>query len=93
MEKYFTSTAAYKQQNGFNVRNFVNTINTPIRWLANYYADILGHDVSPQLTRSLLEAQIAFFVGIMPAPLPLFARAIALVWFLVAAKRSKKQGL
>ena len=105
MEKNITFTAA-QQPTAFNVRNLVATLVAAlpsprirlwgtggIEWLSHYYSTVLERPVSKRLTWALLEAQTAFFLGIVPAAVPMIVRLIALGWFFVAVKRCRRLGI
>ena len=43
----------------------VEKMSAPVRWLRGYYSNITGRELSTRQTWSLIEAQTAFFLGIM----------------------------
>lgn len=65
-------------------------LNMPIRKLSSYYAMVLERDINSKQTWALLEAQAAFFLGILPIDYAFIVRLAALVWLLIALKRCKE---
>ena len=51
------------------MKKCVEKMSTPLRWLRGYYSDMTGRRLTMRQTWSLIEAQTAFFLGIMPADL------------------------
>ncbi|MBQ4023139.1 MAG: hypothetical protein II612_03960 [Prevotella sp.] len=64
--------------------------NEPARMLRKYYSDVTGQKLSMRQTWSLIEAQTAFFLGIMPADYTLVLRMALLAWAVVAVKKCRK---
>ena len=66
-------------------------VHKPVEMARNYYSKVLGQQVTGGQTWCLLEAQTAFFLGIMPAAYPLTLRAACLVWAVWAAVRCRRK--
>ena len=58
--------------------------------LTRYYAQVLDRPLDNRHTLALLEAQAAFFLGMMPAYCPLLIRVALLVWATLAVVRCKR---
>ncbi len=52
--------------------------------LAGIYSAIMEERISPQLTLHLLNAQMAAFVALLPATLPLTLRLVCFLWAALA---------
>lgn len=93
MEKNFILTANKKENKPSEltelVKGFAEWISTPTRLLAKYYSSVLGRNVSTHQTWLLIEAQAAFFAGIIPADIPVMARLLMVAWFASATIRCK----
>ena len=66
-----------------------NMIKTPLRMLRKYYSSVLGRGVSRAEARAITETQIAFFITVMPADLPIIIRLAACAWLVAKVKRIK----
>lgn len=62
-------------------------VNRPVNLLRTYYAQVLERDLNMHQTWALIEAQVAFFLGVMPVGYVLPLRAAALLWLIVAVKK------
>ena len=62
----------------------------PVALLAGYYSSVLERKVSQRQTLLILEAQAAFFTGILPADIPVVVRLLAAGWFVSALMRCRK---
>lgn len=71
------------------VKGFAEWISTPTRLLAKYYSSVLGRSVSTHQTWLLIEAQAAFFAGVIPADIPVIVRILMVAWFASAAIKCK----
>lgn len=71
-------------------KRFFRFLQSPVERLSRYYSRVLERPVGQRLTWALLEAQSAFFLGILPATLPLWVRLAALAWFGIAVVRCKR---
>jgi hypothetical protein len=58
--------------------------------LRGYYARVLEREIDMHQTWALIEAQVAFFLGVMPVGYDFPLRAAALVWFVVAVKKCRR---
>lgn len=74
-------------------RYIINKVNVPARILRRYYSYVLGKDVSMRQTWMLIEAQVAFFAGVMPVNINIIVRAIMFMWFVTALKKCRRSGL
>ena len=71
------------------VKGFAEWMSAPTRLLARYYSDVLGRHVSTRQTWLLIEAQVAFFAGVIPADIPVIVRILMVAWFASAAIKCK----
>lgn len=62
----------------------------PVRFLRDFYSAALERRVSMRQTWQLIEAQVAFFCGIIPADVSVAFRLLCLAWFLSAVMRYRK---
>jgi len=69
------------------MKKCVEKMSTPLRWLRGYYSDMTGRRLTMRQTWSLIEAQTAFFLGIMPADYALAVRVVLLGWSIVAIRK------
>jgi hypothetical protein len=84
MEKQITMQSTWML-----MENVKKVANRPVEWLRLYYSSVLERDVNMRQTWSLIEVQVSFFAGIMPANYSLLLRAAFCVWFLMALKRCR----
>ena len=85
MEKQITMQSTWML-----MENVKKVANRPVEWLRQYYSSVLERDINMRQTWSLIEVQVAFFAGIMPANYNLWLRAACFVWFLMALKRCRR---
>ncbi len=69
---------------------FSDVIIRPIEKLRDYYSLVLERNLNMRQTWALIEAQTAFFLGILPVGYAFILRAVALVWFIIALKKCRK---
>ena len=67
-----------------------DVIIRPIEMLRDYYSIVLERNLNMRQTWALIEAQAAFFLGILPVGYAFILRAVALVWFIIALKKCRK---
>ena len=79
MEKQITMQSTWML-----MENVKKVANRPVEWLRQYYSSVLERDINMRQTWSLIEVQVAFFAGIMPANYRAFC-----AWFLMALKRCR----
>lgn len=84
MEKQITMQSTWML-----MENVKKVANLPVEWLRQYYSSVLERDINMRQTWSLIEVQVAFFAGIMPANYSLLLRAAFCTWFLMALKRCR----
>ena len=84
MEKQITMQSTWML-----MENVKKVANRPVEWLHQYYSSVLERDINMRQTWSLIEVQVAFFAGIMPANYSLLLRAAFCAWFLIALKRCR----
>ena len=91
MEKQITVTVSPTADRKITemVKKAANTVKTPLRMLRKYYSSVLGRNVSRAEARAITEAQIAFFITVMPADLPIIIRLAACAWLVAKVKRIK----
>ena len=66
------------------------SVNKPVNLLRTYYAQVLERDLNMHQTWALIEAQVAFFLGVMPVGYAFTLRAVALLWLVVAVKKCRR---
>ncbi len=66
------------------------SVNRPVNLLRTYYAQVLERDLNMHQTWALIEAQVAFFLGVMPVGYAFVVRAVALLWLVVAVKKCRR---
>ena len=74
-------TAAKKVTNTYD--NMMNHVN-------DFYSKQLERNINRRQTLALLEAQLAFFLGIIPIDMPMALRIAFTVWTVVAVKKCKR---
>lgn len=70
--------------------HFNEMLSTPLQMICNYYSLVLERRLNIRQTWALLEAQAAFFLGILPVGYAFVLRAVALVWLIIALKKCKR---
>ena len=68
----------------------VEMVNRPVNLLRQYYAQVLERELNMRQTWALIEAQVAFFLGVMPVGYAFVLRAVALLWLVVAVKKCRR---
>ena len=68
----------------------VEMVNRPVNLLRQYYAQVLERELNMRQTWALIEAQVAFFLGVMPVGYAFTLRAVALLWLVVAVKKCRR---
>lgn len=95
MEKEMTLTAG--TMNGKCItdiaRYLMNKVNIPAGIMRRYYSHVLGKEVSMRQAWLLIEAQAAFFAGVLPANIHVAVRALIFVWFALAVRKCRRSGL
>lgn len=66
------------------VRRAMRAALAPMEWLRQYYASVLGHDVSMGLALRYVHAQAAFALAVFPSYGSFLGHAVAAAWFGVA---------
>ena len=69
----------------------VEMVNRPVNLLSQYYAQVLERELNMRQTWSLIEAQVAFFLGVMPVGYAFPLRTAALIWLIVAVRKCRQQ--
>jgi hypothetical protein len=70
--------------------HFNEMLSAPLQMICNYYSLVLERRLNIRQTWALLEAQAAFFLGILPVGYAFVLRAVALVWLIIALKKCKR---
>lgn len=74
----------------YNVMNVVkNFVKKPFIAMRNYYSSIIGKEVTPRQAWLITEIQLAFMAVALPVDMSLLLRALAVVWFISSAIRTK----
>lgn len=71
-------------------KRVTNIYDSVMNTIAGFYGKQLERDVNRRQTLALLEAQLAFFLGIMPIDMPMTLRIAFTVWTVVAVKKCKR---
>lgn len=71
-------------------KRVTNIYDSVMNTIAGFYGKQLERDVNRRQTLALLEAQLAFFLGIMPIDMPMTLRIAFTVWTIVAVKKCKR---
>lgn len=71
-------------------KRVANIYDSVMNTIAGFYGKQLERDVNRRQTLALLEAQLAFFLGIMPIDMPMTLRIAFTVWTIVAVKKCKR---
>lgn len=95
MEKEMVLTTGMLNGKSFAlvIRYIINKVNIPVGILRRYYSNVLEKDVSMRQTWMLIEAQTAFFAGILPINIHIAVRILMIVWFVATLKKCRKNGL
>ena len=72
------------------IENVKKSLKRPTEWLRQYYSAVMEREINDRQTWSLIEVQVAFFAGIMPADYSLLLRAACCLWFYLALKRCQR---
>ena len=67
----------------------LNFVKKPFVAMRNYYSSVFGKEVTPLQTWLITEMQLAFMAVTLPVDMPLLLRALAVVWFISSAIRTK----
>ena len=66
------------------------TYDNMMNHVTDFYSKQLERNINRRQTLALLEAQLAFFLGIMPIDMPMALRIAFTVWTVVAVKKCKR---
>ena len=72
-------------------KRVTNTYDNMMNHVADFYSKQLERNINRRQTLALLEAQLAFFLGIMPVDMPMTLRIAFTVWTVVAVKKCKRR--
>lgn len=61
----------------------------PFRTLSEMYSGLMEEYISPRLTFHLVSVQVAAFLTIMPAEMPMIVRVLCLAWGVASAYLAK----
>ncbi|MBR7018678.1 MAG: ATP-binding protein [Prevotella sp.] len=89
-EMILTTRQSIWQAMADKMNYFSDVIIRPIEMLRDYYSLVLERNLNMRQTWALIEAQAAFFLGILPVGYAFILRAVALVWFIIALKKCRK---
>lgn len=65
-------------------------LSAPARLLCEFYSAVLERRMTMRQTYRLIEAQVAFFCGIMPVDISVVSRLLLFAWFVSAVMRYRK---
>jgi type II secretory pathway component PulF len=71
-------------------KRVTNTYDNMMNHVTDFYSKQLERNINRRQTLALLEAQLAFFLGIMPIDMPMILRIAFTVWTVVAVKKCKR---
>ena len=71
-------------------KRVTNTYDNMMNHVTDFYSKQLERNINRRQTLALLEAQLAFFLGIMPVDMPMALRIAFTVWTVVAVKKCKR---
>ena len=71
-------------------KRVTNTYDNMMNHVTDFYSKQLERNINRRQTLALLEAQLAFFLGIMPIDMPMGLRIAFTVWTVVAVKKCKR---
>ena len=71
-------------------KRMTNTYDNMMNHVTDFYSKQLERNINRRQTLALLEAQLAFFLGIMPIDMPMALRIAFTVWTVVAVKKCKR---
>lgn len=91
MEKNIQMSATDNFVTAFdNVMNATkNLVKKPFVAMRNYYSSVIGKEVTPRQAWHITEIQLAFMAVALPVDMSLLLRALAVVWFISSAIRTK----
>ena len=72
-------------------KRVTNTYDNMMSHVTDFYKKQLERNINRRQTLALLEAQLAFFLGIMPIDMPMALRIAFTVWTVVAVKKCKRR--
>lgn len=72
-------------------KRMTNTYDNMMNHVTDFYSKQLERNINRRQTLALLEAQLAFFLGIMPIDMPMALRIAFTVWTVVAVKKCKRR--
>ena len=72
-------------------KRVTNTYDNMMNHVTDFYSKQLERNINRRQTLALLEAQLAFFLGIMPVDMPMTLRIAFTVWTVVAVKKCKRR--
>ena len=72
------------------MKRVANVYDNVMNTVASFYGKQLERNVSRRQTLLLIEAQLAFFLGIMPVDMHITLRLALTLWTVVAVRKCKK---
>ena len=72
------------------ISRFVEITKRPACMLNQYYSQMLEKDLNMNQTWALIEAQTAFFLGVLPVGYAFTLRAAALIWLILAVRKCRR---
>lgn len=72
-------------------KRVTNTYDNMMNHVTDFYSKQLERNINRRQTLALLEAQLAFFLGIMPIDMPMALRIAFTVRTVVAVKKCKRR--
>ena len=71
-------------------KRVINVYDNVMNTVTDFYSKQLERRVNRRQTIALLEAQLAFFLGIMPIDMPMVLRIAFTVWTVIAVKKCRR---
>ena len=78
------------QNLGFSLSQLKTVAERPIQLLTLYYNKVLDRQLDMRQMRSLINAQLAFFMTVFPADCPLLLRMVCGCWLITALLKCKE---
>lgn len=76
-------SAAQTASDTFDIIDLIANLK-PIRVLSEMYSGLMEETITPRFTLHLLNVQVAAFMAIMPADLPVFTHVLCILWFVMS---------
>lgn len=92
-EMTLTANANTKANRPSATDTIVTTVRKALLFVARYYSDVLGTDISIRQTLLLINAQTAFFLTVFTVECLFIVRLACLAWLITALVKCKRGGI